>query len=227
MALDSAADDDDFNERGERARREARDFRRPLDRHHDHDDSHRWPAEAPTAAVAQVVLAVEAAITLKRRAAAAWLTAHGDAVPLLPIKPSRLELAVVIALAETYGAALSSAPRFVPVIDFIADDGAVKLVQRVMYGARPTTHFDVSAYAAENSRLAELVRDARTSFEFLCASWPEMFMAEAGTALAQLGLPRLRASVPPSMNDGRGGDAPSDRSGDEPGDAFDEEGGDA
>ncbi|WP_285181115.1 hypothetical protein, partial [Mycobacterium tuberculosis] len=88
-----------------------------------------------------------------------------------------LELAVVIALAETYGVALSSALRFLPVLDFIADYGAIKLVQRVMYGARPTTDFDVTAYAAENARLAELLREARTAFEFLCASWPEAFMA--------------------------------------------------
>jgi len=162
---------------------------------------------------AQVVLAVDAAITLKRRAAAAWLTAHGDAVPVLPVRPSRLELAVVIALAETYGAALSSALRFVPVIDFIADYGAVKLVQRVMYGARPTTDFDVTAYAAENARLAELLREARTAFEFLCATWPEVFMAQASEALTQLGLPRLRVPAPPSINDRRGGDESGDGSG--------------
>lgn len=184
----------------------------------------QWLSEAPTAAVAQVVLAVDEAITLKRRAAVAWLTAHGDALPLLPVRPSRLELAVVIALAETYGTALSSAPRYVPVLDFIADYGAVKLVQRVMYGARPESDncadFDVTAYAAENARLAELLREARTAFEFLCATWPEAFMAQASDALEQLGLPRLRAPAPPSVNDGRGGN-------DQPGDECDEEGGDA
>ncbi|MDR5809070.1 hypothetical protein [Caballeronia sp. LZ019] len=152
------------------------------------------------------------AIVLKRRAAAAWLTAHGDAVPSLPVKPSRLELAVVIALAETYGAALSTLPRFLPVIDFIADYGAVKLVQRVMYGARPTTDFDVTAYAAENARLAELLREARPAFEFLCATWPEAFMAQASDALDQLGLPRLRAPAPSSMDVRRYGDVPGDRS---------------
>lgn len=195
------------------------------------DDSHefeRWPAEAPTAAIARVVLELDEAITLKRRAAAAWQTAHGDAVPLLPVKPSRLELAVVIALAETYGAALSSAPCFVPVLDFIADYGAVKLVQRVMYGARPTTDFDVTAYAAENARLAELLREARTAFEFLCATWPEAFMAQASDALEQLGLPRLRAPTPPSTNGQRGGRVGSDDEfGDVGGDQLDEEGGDA
>jgi hypothetical protein len=168
------------------------------DRSSDALPGEQWLSEVPTAAVAQVVLAVDEAITLKRRAAAAWLTAHGDALPLLPVRPARLELAVVIALAETYGAALSSAPRLVPVIDFIADYGAVRLVQRVMYGARPAADFDVTAYAAENARLAELLRDARPAFEFLCASWPEVFMGQASEALDKLGLPRLRAPAPPA-----------------------------
>ncbi|SAK88964.1 hypothetical protein AWB75_06110 [Caballeronia catudaia] len=200
-----------------------RDRANDASQHPFHDTSPidaRWPS----AAVAQVVLAVDAAITLKRQAAAAWLTAHGDAVPLLPVKPSWLELAAVIALAATYGAALITLPRFLPVIDFIADYGAVKLVQRVMYGARPTTDFDVTAYAAENARLAELLREARTAFEFLCASWPEAFLAQASAALAQLGLPRLRAPAPPSTNGQRSG---RDESGDEPGDKLDKEEGDA
>jgi hypothetical protein len=191
-------DDDHRGDRGETGRGRDRDDRDQLDHRDALNEFERWPNEAPTAAVARVVLALDEAITLKRRAAAAWLTAHGDAVPLLPIRPSRLELAVVIALAETYGAALSSAPRLVPVIDFIADYGAVKLVQRVMYGARPTTDFDVTAYAAENARLADLLRDARPAFEFLCASWPEVFMGQASEALDKLGLPRLRAPAPPA-----------------------------
>lgn len=189
--------------------------------------SQRWPVEAPTAAVAQVVLAVDEAIALRRRAAAAWLTADGDAVPRLPVRLSRLELAVVIALAETYGAALSTLPRFLPVLDFIADYGAVKLVQRVMYGARPTTDFDVTAYAAENARLAELSREARTAFEFLCATWPEAFMAQASDALAQLGLPTLRVPMPPSIDHVRGGGDPDEGPGDASGDAPDKEGDDA
>jgi hypothetical protein len=152
------------------------------------DANDRWPDEMPSVEVARVVLKVDASITLKRTAAAAWLTAHGDAVPLLSVKPTRMELAVVIALAETYGAPLYKESRFVPVIDFIADYGAVVFVQRVMYGARPVTDFDVTAYAAENARLAEAVRDARVAFEFLCATWPEVFLAQTHLVLAGLGV---------------------------------------
>jgi hypothetical protein len=99
-----------------------------------------------------------------------------------------MELAVIIALAESYGALLHRESRFVSIIDFIADYGAVVLVQRVMYGAQPVTDFDVTAYAAENARLADAVRDARVAFEFLCATWPEVFLAQTHAVLAGLGV---------------------------------------
>ncbi|AET95042.1 hypothetical protein BYI23_D015320 (plasmid) [Burkholderia sp. YI23] len=138
------------------------------------------------------MLKVDEAITLKRTAAAAGLTAHHHAVPSLPrglpLRPTRMKLAVVIALAETYGAALYKETRFLPVIDCIADDGAVALVQRVMYGARGETDFDVTARTAENTRLADVLRDARVAFEFLCATWPEVFLAETHALLAGLGV---------------------------------------
>src|SRR5689334_22027649 len=57
-----------------------------------------------------------------------------------------------------------------------------------MYGARPTTDFDVTACAAENARLAELLREARVAFEFLCATWPEVFLGQAHAAFARIGV---------------------------------------
>jgi hypothetical protein len=195
-----SGDQDDFS--GDGWPRRSGDPRdpRPTD---PNDANDRWPDEMPSVEVARVVLKVDASITLKRTAAAAWLTAHGDAVPLLPVKPTRMELAVVIALAETYGAPLYKESRFVPVIDFIADYGAVVFIQRVMYGARPVTDFDVTAYAAENARLAEAVRDARVAFEFLCATWPEVFLAQTHAVLAGLGV-RARppeADLVPPLSD--------------------------
>ena len=194
---------------------------------HGSDEHERWPNEAPTAAVARVVLELDEVITLRRRAAAAWLTAHGDAVPLLPIKPSRLELAVVIALAETFGAALCQDARFVAVIDFIVEQGAVALVQRVMYGVRPDhDHSDdrPSAIALKNERLAELLREARVAFKFLCATWPEVFLGQAHAAFARIGV-RVRppdADLMPPSNDAGAGRTDEDK-----GDEDDEGGGHA
>ncbi|WP_244256279.1 hypothetical protein [Caballeronia zhejiangensis] len=214
MAQDFAGDSGDPGDRGDFSEegwprrlgdpRDPRDPNKSSDPHGQHD---RWPDEAPTPEVARVVLKVDQSITLKRTAAAAWLTAYGDAVPSLPIKPTRMELAILIALAETYGRTLDNDARFIPVIDFIADYGAVVFVQRVMYGARPASDniadFDVTAYAAENARLAEAVRDARVAFEFLCATWPEVFLAQTHAVLAGLGI-RVRppeADLVPPLSD--------------------------
>nr|WP_249798901.1 hypothetical protein [Caballeronia zhejiangensis] len=131
------------------------------------------------------------------------MTAHGDVLPALPIKPSRMELAVFMALAETHGAALVEAPRFLPVLDFIADCGAVKLVQRVMYGETRATEGGTSWIQSENERFAGLLREARVPFEFLCGTWPEVFMAQAHATLAAIGV-QVRPSDPgraPSLDE--------------------------
>jgi hypothetical protein len=211
-----SGDQDDFSR--DNWPRGLRDPRDPRDSIDPNIPSDRWPDEMPSVEVAHVVLKVDESITLKRTAAAAWLTAHGDAVPSLPITPTRMELAILIALAETYGPMLYNEARFVPVIDFIADNGAVKFVQRVMYGARPVTDFDVTAYAAQNTRLADTVRDARVAFEFLCATWPEVFLAQTHAALAGIGV-RVRppdADLVPPSNDAGG---PKHRAGEH---AYDE-----
>jgi hypothetical protein len=178
----------DDEENGGCDRRGPHDADHRHDHDPNHDDSHRWATEAPSVAVARVVLKVDEAITLKRTAAAAWLTAHSHAVPSLPIRPTRMELAVMIALAETFGIALYKEARFVPVLDCIADVGAVALVQRVMYGARIENDDSASGIAHENTRLADVLRDARVAFEFLCATWPEVFLAQTHAVLAEVGV---------------------------------------
>lgn len=122
--------------------------------------------------VAQVVLALDEAVALKRRAAIARLAAHRDAVPILPVRPSRIELAVLTALAQTYGPPLLEQPSFTPVLDCIAECGAVVLVQRALWGER-----------SEDMRLAARLLAARVPFEILCGTWPEVFMAQAQAEL--------------------------------------------
>lgn len=79
--------------------------------------------------------------------------------------------------AVSFWAALSSEPRFPPVIELIADYGAIRLVQRVMYDAPPTKDFHETAFAAENARLALPLREPRTPLGFSVrpgprCSWP-------------------------------------------------------
>jgi hypothetical protein len=118
--------------------------------------------------IARLTLQLDEAITLRRRAGVAWLSAHSDALPALPIKPSRVELAVLTVLAQAYGAALLQEDDFALVLDRIAERGAVVLVQRALWGERP-----------DDIRLAARLLDARIPFEILCGTWPEVFMAQA------------------------------------------------
>ncbi|SAL05180.1 hypothetical protein AWB81_07052 [Caballeronia arationis] len=122
--------------------------------------------------VARVVLALDETVALKRRAAIFWLTARGHAVPILQARPSRIELAVLTALAQTYGAALLEQPSFAPVLDCIAKRGAVVLIQQALWGER-----------SDDVRLAARLLAARVPFEILCGTWPEVFMADAHAEL--------------------------------------------
>ena len=67
----------------------------------DDDDAGRFS----DAEVARVVLELDRAITRRRRAGAMAHIVEGRPVPL-PVKPSRIELAVLTALAQTYGPAV-------------------------------------------------------------------------------------------------------------------------
>ncbi|WP_250479999.1 MULTISPECIES: hypothetical protein [unclassified Caballeronia] len=77
-----------------------------------------------------------------------------------------------------------------------------------MYGLRPETDHstgdDVSALATDNAHLAETLHSARVAFEFLCATWPEVFLAETHAVLAGLGVrvrPPDALEWPPSHAD--------------------------
>jgi hypothetical protein len=113
----------------------------------------------------------------------------------LPVKPTRVELAVFTALAQTYGSALLSQSSFVPVLDCIAECGAVVLVQRSLWGER-----------SEDVRLAARLLAARVPFEILCGTWPEVFMGEAHAELQGF-MPRPPGSPESSEpSDGEEGD---------------------
>jgi hypothetical protein len=143
------------------------------------------------AEVARVVLALDRAISRRRRADAMGHIVEGRSVPL-PVKPSRIELAVFTALAQTYGPVVLHHPDFTPVLDSITACGAVVLVQRSLWGERP-----------DDVRLAARLLDARIPFEILCGTWPDVFMAQA---LAEL---RRFSPQPPGSSaatDAAGGD---------------------
>ena len=100
-------------------------------------------AEFSDAEVARVVLALDEAITRRRQRAAATVSAKlrivlGTWVPP-PLKPTRIGLAVFTVLAQTYGSAVLHHPDFTPVLEDLAECGAVVLVQRARGASSPKT----------------------------------------------------------------------------------------
>lgn len=121
--------------------------------------------------VARTVLDLDREITRQRRANALHCLVEGDAY-LLPVKPTRIELSVFRALAQTYGPTLLQQAFFTPVLERIATCGAVVLVQQALWGERP-----------DDLDLAARLLDARVPFDTLCATRPEAFMAQAHAEL--------------------------------------------
>ncbi|SAL85098.1 hypothetical protein AWB68_07562 [Caballeronia choica] len=157
-------------------------------------------AEFSDAAVARVVLALDQAITRRRQLAAATVNAKlrivlGTWVPP-PLKPTRIELAVFTVLAQTYGPAVLHHPDFTPVLEDLAECGAVVLVQRALWGEQ-----------LDDVRLAARLLDARIPFEILCGTWPEVFMAQAHAELQGFRPQPPKSPKSPMASDGEeGGD---------------------
>lgn len=153
------------------------------------------PAAGPVfdAEVAYLVLLLDAAITRRRRASAAMpdspggQISHGTPQPPCALRPTRIELAVLTALAQTYGSAMVKEGPFTPVLNFIAERGAVVLVQRVLWGGR-----------SEDVRLAARLLTARIHFNALCGIWPDVFMAQAQAELRSFA---FRRPEPPMESD--------------------------
>ena len=133
------------------------------------------------AEVARVTLLLDDAVTQRRHASASRLSTYCGAAPNRPIKPTRTELAVLAALAHVYGSSLTD-QRFIPVIECVADCGAVELVKRALWGE-----------GLDDARISALLLDARTALDILVGTWPTVFMAEAHAQLEGL-RPRPRDS---------------------------------
>jgi hypothetical protein len=154
----------------------------------DFDDKYDDAGRFSDVEVARVTLELDRAITRRRRASALGHIVEGRSLPL-PVKPNRIELAVITSLAQTYGSALLQGADFEPVLDCIAECGAVVLVQRSLWGER-----------SDDVRLAARLLAARVPFEILCGTWPEVFMAQAHTQLQEF------RPQPPGSSDEREGD---------------------
>ncbi|SAK74559.1 hypothetical protein AWB76_04795 [Caballeronia temeraria] len=136
----------------------------------------------PDGAVARIVSKLENIVTLMRQTT--MQRGCSSSHIHIPAAPSRMDMAILIALAETYGQAIVEDPCFYPVISFVAERGGVALVQQVLFGDSMNS---IPSGTACNDALSSLLEEARPAFEFLCGTWPEAFMAQANTALRRLG----------------------------------------
>ncbi|WP_250486207.1 hypothetical protein [Caballeronia sp. GaOx3] len=152
-----------------------------------HTSSGARASEAmPDGAVARIVSELENVVTLMRHTS--MQRGYASSHIHFPATPSRMDRAILIALAETYGQAIVDDPRFYPVISLVAERGGVALVQQVLFGELMTC---TPSEPACNDTLCSLLKEARPAFEFLCSTWPETFMAQANTALRRLGFSAL------------------------------------
>jgi hypothetical protein len=140
----------------------------------------------PDPEVARIVLELDRTIMRNRRAAALRQIVQGQPVPLplplqVPIKPSRVELLVLTALVLTYGPVLFGS-EFGPVLEQIAECGAVVLLQQVVF-AEPTGAGIEESGASPARRAAARLQDARPMFEALCRKFPGTFLADARVLL--------------------------------------------
>ena len=145
----------------------------------DDDDEYDFGA-LPDPEVARIVLELDRTIMRNRRAAALRQIVLGQPVPL-PVKPSRVELLVLTALVLTYGPVLFGSD-FGPVLEQIAECGAVVLLQRVVFAEPAGTRVEASE-PSQDRRIAARLQDARPMFEALCRKFPGAFLAEARALL--------------------------------------------
>ena len=138
----------------------------------------------PDPEVARIVLELDRTIMRNRRAAALRQIVQGQLVSLpapLPVKSSRVELLVLTALVLTYGPVLFGSD-FRPVLEQIAECGAVVLLQQVVF-AEPSGTGAEEGGASQARRAAARLQDARPMFEALCRKFPGAFLADARALL--------------------------------------------
>lgn len=156
---------------------------------HDFEPDNERDDAIPDREVARLVIELDELIARHRHAMALRHMAQAGPMPV-PIEPTRAELMVIAALAQTYGAALLR-NEFALMRNDIAEFGAVAVAQHALFE-------DASD---PRSKEAQRLREARPLLEELCRRWPDVFLSEAQVALARL----ARRPSPSSEDEGEEG----------------------
>jgi hypothetical protein len=101
------------------------------------------------------------------------VTARANGHRKVPRRPDRVELAILTALADTYGAEILHNASLGYALRLVARHGGVALVQRVLWGE-----------SASDVQLATMLGATRAAFTQLSLAFPDVFLAEANDVLA-------------------------------------------
>jgi hypothetical protein len=91
----------------------------------------------------------------------------------VPSRPDRLELAILTALVDTYGAELLTHASLGYALRLVGRHGGVALVQRVLWGE-----------SASDAQLAVMLTATRAAFTQLSLAFADAFLAEANAVIA-------------------------------------------
>jgi hypothetical protein len=125
------------------------------------------------------------AVTAARYGRPHWLTrlfsAWRDRSPsaILPSRLDPVEIQILSVLSGVYGRFILSDPSLLRVLDVVAKEGAVKMVQRSLWGG-----------GVDDLRLRDSITNALSLLECLVSVFPERFVSDA-----QREISRIRGSI--------------------------------
>jgi len=91
----------------------------------------------------------------------------------VPRRPNRVELAILTALADTYGSEIMTNSSLGYALRLVARRGGVAFVQRVLWGE-----------SASDAQLAVMLGATRAALTQISLAFPDVFLAEANDVLA-------------------------------------------
>src|SRR5471032_3154803 len=101
------------------------------------------------------------------------VTARANGRRKVPRRPDRVELAILTALADTYGSEIMTNSSLGYALRLVARHGGVAFVQRVLWGE-----------SASDAQLSVMLTSARAAFTQISLAFPDVFLADANAVLA-------------------------------------------
>jgi hypothetical protein len=101
------------------------------------------------------------------------VTARANGHRKVPRRPDRVELAILTALADTYGSEILTNASLGYALRLVVRHGGITLVQRVLWGE-----------SASDLQLATMLGATRAALTQISLAFPDAFLAEANDVLA-------------------------------------------